>query len=181
MGNQFWVSPQPPFHDAAGTALANSITLTDISPAPNIVLPAGWASIKGAEIEVFAQGFFSNTGTPTLLLGVYYGGVAAALPLAVSSAVTTTTGATLWPWKLSYRGVVRQLGSAGSINGYGEVLLPTALTAWTGRPIPEVAANRTVTIDTTTAKAITIGAQWGTANASNTITCDDISVKLLNV
>jgi hypothetical protein len=45
--------------------------------------------------------------------------------------------------------------------------------------MPATAAARTVTIDTTAAKAISIGAQWGTANASNTITCNDISVKLI--
>jgi hypothetical protein len=180
VGNQFWVSPLPPFHNAAGTPLANSTTLTDISPAPNIVLAAGWANILGSEIEVLAHGFFSTTGTPTLLLGFYYGGVAGALPLAASSAVTTGT-ATAWPWIMRYRGVVRSQGAAGSINGQGELLLGTSLTAFSPRPIPEVAASRTVTIDTTTAKALTVGAQWGTASASNTITCDDISIKLINV
>lgn len=180
MGNQFWVSPVPPFHNAAGVALANSATLTDISPAPNITLPAGWANIIGAEIEIHAHGFFSTTATPTLLLGFYYGGVAGALPLAASSAVTTGT-ATLWPWIMRYRGVVRSPAAAGSINGQGELLLGTALTTFATRPIPEVAASRTVTIDTTVAKAITVGAQWGAASASNTITCDDISVKLINV
>lgn len=180
MGNQFWVSPMPPFHNTAGTALANSTTLTDISPSPPIVLPANWAGLLGAELEIYAQGFFSTTATPTLIMGIYFGGVAAALPLAATSAVTTGT-ATAWPWKITYRGVVRAIGTSGSINGYGEALLGTSLTAWTGRPIPETAAGRTVTIDTTAAKAITIGAQWGAASASNTITCDDISVKLINV
>lgn len=178
MARQYWVTPAPPFHTAAGTALATSTTLTDISAAPNIVLPANLLE-PGMELEIRGMGFFSNTATPTLLIGIYYGAVAG-VALAASSAVTTTTGATAWPWMLEYRGVIRTIGATGSINGQGVLRLGTALTAFTVRPVPEVAASRTVTIDTTTSKAITIGAQWGTSSASNTITCDDISVKLVN-
>lgn len=178
MARQYWVTPVPPFHNTDGTALATSTTLTDVSPAPQITLPANLLEI-GSEIEVEAAGQFSNTGTPTLLLGVYYGGVAG-VALAASSAVTTTTGAAAWPWQLRYRGVVRSMGSTGTINGQGRLYLGTALTAFTVRPIPETLAARTVTIDTTTAKAITVGAQWGTSSASNTLTVNDISVKLVN-
>jgi hypothetical protein len=173
---QYWVSPVPPLHLADGTALASSTTLTDISPSPAIVIPANMLE-PGSEIVLEAHCTFSNTSTPTLLLGFYYGAVAGSA-LAASSAITTTTGATSWPIVLRYRGRVRSVGSSGSIYGQGELLLGTALTAWTNRPIPEVAASRTVTIDTTAAKSITVGAQWGTSNASNTITCNEISLDL---
>lgn len=178
MGSQYWVSPVPPFHIASGTALASSTTLTDITASPQITLPANLLAL-GGEIELRAMGQFSNTSTPTLLLGFYYGGVAG-VALAATSAVTTTTGASAWPWVLEYRGVVRALGSSGSINGQGRIYLGTSLTAFTIRPIPETSGARTVTIDTTAAKTITVGAQWGTSSASNTITCDDLSVKLIN-
>lgn len=175
---QYWISPLPPFHNADGAAYASSTTLTDVSPTPPIVLPANLLEI-GSELEIEAAGSFSNTGTPTLLLGFYYGGVAGAA-LAASSAVTTTTGAASWPWHLRYRGVVRSNGTSGSINGQGRLYLGTALTTFTTRAIPETLAARTVTIDTTAAKAITVGAQWGTSSASNTLTVNDISVKLVN-
>lgn len=175
---QYWVSPIPPLHNAAGSALNTSTTLTDISPTPNITLPANILEI-GSTIRLRACGFFSNTSTPTLLLGFYYGGVAGSA-LAASSAITTTTGATAWPWILEYQGRVRAVGSSGSIVGQGILSLGTALTSFTYRPVPEVAASRTVTIDTTAAKALTVGAQWGTNSASNTITCDEISVELLS-
>lgn len=178
MGRQYWVTPAPPFHTTNGTAYNTSTTLTDVSPLPNIVIPANLLE-PGFELEVEAAGEFSNTGTPTLLLGVYFGGVAG-VALAATSAVTTTTGAAAWPWQLRWRGVVRTNGTAGSINGQGRVYIGTALTAFTTRPFPETAAGRTVTVDTTTAKAITIGAQWGTSSASNTLTVNDISVKLVN-
>lgn len=177
MSRQYWVAPVPPFHIASGTALANSTTLTDISPTPNITLPANLLE-TGSEIEVRAMGQFSTTGTPTLLVGVYYGAVAGAA-LAATAATTTGTTAAAWPWMLEYRGVIRAVGSSGSINGQGRLYLGTSLTAFSVVAMPATAAARTVTIDTTAAKAVTIGAQWGTLSSSNTITCDDISVKLI--
>lgn len=177
MSRQYWVAPVGPFHTANGPAYNTSIALTDVSALPPIVLPGNTFEI-GSEIELSAFGEFSNTLTPTLLIGFYFGGIAGVV-LAASTAVTTTTGAVSWPWAIQYRGVVRAVGTAGSINGQGRFLLGTSLTAFATRPLPETSAARTVAIDTTTAKAITVGAQWGTSAAANTLTCNDISVKLV--
>src|SRR5437764_5539249 len=117
MARQYWVTPLPTWSTSDGTALANSAALTDISPAPQITLPANQLEI-GSELEIEAYGSFSTTGTPTLLLGLYYGGVAG-VALAASSAVTTGSAAASWPWILQYRGFVRAGGTAGSINGQG--------------------------------------------------------------
>jgi hypothetical protein len=171
-----YVAPVPPLNILAGTAYNTSITLTDVSPAPQIVLPANQLD-NGMMIRLTAFGTFSNTGTPTLLLGFYYGGVAGTA-LAATSAITTTTGATNWPWRLEWEGRVRSTGTAGTILGAGMLSLATALTAYTYRPVPETALA-TTTIDTTTAKAITVGAQWGTSSASNTLTCHNLDVELI--
>lgn len=173
---QYWVAPLSPLYTADGSALASSTTLTDISPTPNITIPANLLEV-GSLIRLSAWGKFSNTGTPTLLAGFYYGAVAGTA-LAASSAITTTTGATNWQWRLWYEGRVRTVGSSGTIMGAGELALATSLTAWTYRPLPETALA-TVTIDTTAAKAITVGAQWGTSSASNTITCLHMDAELV--
>lgn len=173
-----WVGPIDPDHTADGTAYASSTTLTDVSPAPAKTIP-GYTLRQGSEVEIDAWGQFSTTGTPTLLLGLYYGGIAG-VALAASTAITTGSAAAAWPWMLRYRGQVRTATSTGSIVGMGVLYLGTSLTAFTVRPIPEVAASRTVTIDTTTAKTITAGAQWGTNSPSNTLTCNGISVRLVN-
>lgn len=178
MSRQYWVSPIPPIHIADGAAYASSVTLTDVSPAPAIKLPANLLE-PGTEIEMYAEGQFSNTATPTLLLGFYYGGVAGTA-LAASSAITTATGVTAVPWQIRYRGTVRAIGTAGSIQGQGMLYLGTSLTAVTVRPIPETLALRTVAIDTSIEKAITVGAQWGTSSASNTLTCTNITVQLIS-
>lgn len=177
MSRQYWVAPLPPLHTTNGTALGNSVVLTDVSPLPNIVLPANLLE-AGSEIEIRAHGEFSTTGTPTLLMGVYFGGVAG-VALGATAAITTASGAASFPWVLDYRGVVRSIGSAGSINGMGRFYLGTSLVVGSTNMLPATAAARTVAVDTTSAKAITIGAQWGTASASNTLTVNDISVKLV--
>lgn len=160
----------------AGTALATSATLTDVNylTTTNCVLAASELQV-GSVIELEAFGVASNTGTPTLLLGFYYGGVAGTA-LAATSAVTTTTAMTNWAWRLKWTGTVRSVGSTGTIMGFGSVDIPTSLTAITTRRIPETALA-TVTIDTTTAKALTVGAQWGTSSASNTLTCHGFTVR----
>lgn len=173
---QYWVAPLSPLHTASGTAYASSTTITDVSPTPNITIPANLLEI-GSLLRLSAWGTFSNTGTPTLLLGFYYGAVAGTA-LAATSAITTTTGATNWQWRMWYEGRVRSVGTSGTIMGAGEVALATSLTAWTYRPIPETALA-TVTIDTTAAKAITAGATWGTNSASNTLTCLHFDAELV--
>lgn len=179
MSRQYWVAPLPPLHTASGTAYTNSITATDISPAPNIVLPANLLE-PGSELEIRAHGqITSTTGTVTITLGAYFGGVAGGAS-SFTCTPTVTASLTAAPWMLDVRCVVRANGSSGSVNGQGRLYLGTSLTALTMLAIPITAGARTITVDTTSAKALTIGATWGgTATAANSITCDDISVKLV--
>lgn len=175
MSRQYWNAPLPPLNFTSGAAYNTSTTLTDVSPTPSVTLPANTLE-EGMIVRLRAYGFFSNTGTPTLLLGFYYGGVAG-VALAATSAVTTTTGATNWPFDMEYVGRVRSKGSSGTIMGKGHCEFPTSLTAIAPRPIPETALA-TVTIDTTVAKILTVGAQWGTSSASNTLTCVHLDIEL---
>lgn len=179
MARQYWVASIPPMHNVDGAAYHTSTTLTDVSPLPPIKLPANFLEI-GTEIEILAEGQFSNTGTPTLLLGLYLGGVAG-VALAASGAVTTITAATAWPWQLWYRGTVRAIGTAGSIQGQGRLYMPASLTQFQATyAIPITAAARTVAIDTSIEKTLTVGAQWGASSASNTLTCTNITVQTLS-
>jgi hypothetical protein len=166
-------SPQP---TAAGTAYNTSTTLTDVSVAPQFTLPANFLQ-PGSALRFTAFGTFSNTATPTLLLGVYYGGVAG-VALAASGATTTTTGATNWPWRIELTTTIRTTGSAGTAMSQGFVDLATSLTAVARIPIPATALA-TVAVDTTAAKTLTVGAQWGTSSASNTLTLHGFQVESL--
>src|SRR6185437_431637 len=129
----------------SGAPLASSTSLTDISPAPQWIFP--YYLYVGQRVRVTAYGRFSTTGTPTLLIGVYYGG-AAGTALAATGATTTGSGAASWPWRVSYNFRVGAVGSSGTVTGEGSASIGTSLTAETGIPIPSTAANP-VTINTT--------------------------------
>lgn len=179
MSRLYLASPLGPLHNTDGTALNTSVTLTDISPLPQVVPVSVLGSLEiGTEFEINAYGEFSTTtGPPTLLIGAYWGG-AAGTALAATAATATTASVTSVPWSFYYRGRIRAIGATGSIKGLGFVTLGTSLTAGTPIAAPATAAARTVTIDTTTsgAKALTIAAQWGTSSVSNSITCYDMSI-----
>lgn len=171
-----YTAPIPPLNAVAGSAYNTSVTLTDVSPTPQIVLPANLLDV-GQVLRLCAFGVFSTTSAPTLLLGFYYGGVAGTA-LATTGAVTTGSGVTNVPFRLEYEGRVRSTGTGGTIMGQGFCDFGTSVSAVTHMPIP-VTALSTVTIDTTTAKSLTVGAQWGTSSASNTLTAHHFSVELI--
>lgn len=143
--------------------------------APQSTLPANFLNYVGATVRLTAFGTFSNTATPTLLLGFYYGGVAG-VALCATGATTTTTGAANWPFRMEATATVRTIGATGTIIVQGFADLATSLTAVTRIPMPATALA-VVTIDTTTAKAVTAGAQWGTNSSSNTLTCHQMIVE----
>lgn len=176
---QFWRSLVPGSNAVgvgAGTALASSTTLTDVSPTPQVTLAAN-SLFVGQRLRVKGYGLFSNTSTPTLLFGIYYGGVSGTA-LAATGATTTTTGATNWPFDIELDILVKTVGSSGTIWCNGKVNLATSLTAMTPIWLPST-QSQPVTINTTTANALTIGAQWGTNSSSNTLTVEDFYVETL--
>jgi hypothetical protein len=160
---------------AAGAAYNTSTTLTDVSPAPQLTLPANFLG-NGSCFRLIGKGVFSTTGTPTLLLGFYYGGVAGTA-LAASAANTTAT-ATNFQWEIDATVTIRTNGSAGTAWAQGHVLLGTAAATMSAFTLPG-AAPAAVTVDTTAAKTVTVGAQWGTSSASNTLTCHQFLVESL--
>jgi hypothetical protein len=169
----YYVAPIPPLHTLDGAAFNTFTTYQDISPAPAIKVPANFLE-QGTQLRLQAQGEFSNTATPTLSLGFFWG--TAAVPLGQSNAITTTTGATSWPWELKWEGRVRLIGTTGSIQGAGVINLGTSLTAMTSQFTPTTLALRTTTIDTTLEKVIGVGAAWGASSISNTIKVNFLSV-----
>jgi hypothetical protein len=172
-----WSAPLNPQNcGVAGAALVSSTTLTDISAAPQYTLPANFSQLAGATVfRLTARGVFSNTATPTLLLGFYYGAVAGTA-LATTGAVTTASGVTNLQWKLQADVVIRTLGSSGTAWTQGDFELGTSATARSTLPLP-AAAPAAVTVDTTAAKVISVGAQWGTNSGSNTITCHQFLIE----
>jgi len=175
MARTLYVAPVPPLNTGTGT-VANTASITDASPAPQIILPANLLDV-GQILRLKAFGVLSTTGTPTIILGFYYGAVAGTA-LAASAAITTGSGVANVPWEIEYEGRVRSTGSTGTIMGRGTMQLGTSVSAITFNPIPATALA-TVTIDTTTAKQVTVGATWSAASSSNTLTCHHFGVELI--
>ena len=172
---QYWVAPIPPMHVLDGAAFNTFTAFQDISPAPAVKLPPNTLEV-GVTLEMEAWGEFSNTATPTLSIGFFFG--TAAVVLGQTTLITTTTGATSWLWQAWYKGRVRVIGAAGSIVGSGHLSLGTSLTAMTDSFIPATLALRTVAIDTSIEKVVGVGAQWGTSSVSNTIKVNQLDVTL---
>jgi hypothetical protein len=167
---QFWTVPLnagTPSGTTTGTPLTASTSLTDISPGATtqaFALAAGQIQYVGQTFRIKASGTLSATSTPTLLMGVYYGGVAGT---ALAATAATATGAqSTAPWFLEYTGRITALGSSGAILGQGWVI-GTAATPTTMTFMP--ASPASVAINTTTQNAVTVGAQWGTNNASTIV------------
>jgi hypothetical protein len=154
-----------------GTAVANTTSLTKLTPDPPFVLPANFVYSVGTSFTIKAFGVLSTTGTPTLILGVYYGGTGGTA-LAVNSAVTQGSAVTNVPWRLEYDLIFRSNGATAAAMGSGFVKFGASVSAWQTAdevPIPNTALA-TVSVDTTAAKEIALGATWSAASSSNTIT-----------
>jgi hypothetical protein len=165
MPQQAWTAVISEPYTADGAAYASSNTLTDVSPTPNTMIPANYL-LPGSVLEVRAVGRFSTTGTPTLNLGVYWGGVAGTA-LCTTGTVTTASGAANVTWDLTATLTVRTIGSAGSVFATGRAHgIASAATVLMPASAPAVTSS----LDTTAAKALTVGATWGTNSASNTLT-----------
>jgi hypothetical protein len=180
---QYWITPLPPFHIADGAAYSTSVTLTDVSPAPSIVIPANMLEI-GSRLEFSCFGRFSNVATtPTLLLGIYIAPLATAIAagnaIAATSALTTVTApVTNRTFRIEGNASVRAVGAgtAGQIIGVLEVSNVTS----NGTDMAPATAPAALGFDTTVANKVMVGAQWGTSAAGNTLTCHYFGVRLVN-
>lgn len=181
-GDFYFTTPVKPFHTAVGATFGSFTTKQDVSPLP---LPTvnGQELRLGSKLWVQAFGEFSTTGTPTLSLGFYIGTVAASITtdIAVSSTITTASGAAAFPWAMEWFGICTgTLGTTATFVGGGELKLGTSLTAWTSTPIPISQALRTFTWDTTIARAVGVSAAYSANSASNTVKVNGHTAVLLN-
>jgi hypothetical protein len=179
---QYYIAALDPLHRADGAAYNTSTTLTDVSPLPNFVIPANsWA--EGQRFEWIAICRFSNTGTPTLNLGLYYGvgTIASTMAICATGAITTTTAATNQSVYIRGNGSVRAVGAGtnGSLFGAGTVEGISG-TGFVNTNIMPATAPTALACDTTAANKMMLGATWGTSSASNTLTCHLFEFRVVN-
>lgn len=175
--------PIGPFADAAHTAVNTFTTKQSVSQTGLIKVVPPTKLRKQSMIHVAARGNFSTTGTPTLQLGFWIGTRANAMTidLALSSAITTGSGAASWPWIMEWDGICTGAGTTGALLGQGKLYLGTALTTFAAPvPIPITAALRSVAIDTTIERAFGVSAAFSASSGSNQVQVDSTDVLIWN-
>lgn len=175
-----------PFADLDGVAQASFTTKKDISPLPIPRLPAGRMD-RGSILEIDAHGEYSSLTGASLGLGLHLGtyddasgSVPAIVTDIVLAAITTGTTPAAWYWRILAKYKCIKTGSSGQIKGGAILFLGTSLTALTITPLPIVAANRVVAINTTVENRIGVSASWGASSASNTIQTYAIDATIKN-
>lgn len=149
--------------------------LTSSTTQPAFVIPANFVQ-RGTTIKVVAFGTFSTTGTPTLVVGPYWGTTV----LGVNVALTTASGAATLAWRLETTTVFRSDGTSGAAMTQGFLDYGTTLTATTRIPVPGIALA-TVAVDTTAAAALTVKGTWSASSASNIVVTHGFTVECLNL
>jgi hypothetical protein len=176
MGRQSFASVDgPEVSPASHTAVANTVTRT------NLWSPSRWTPIAATDLKpgkayhLRAGGIVSTTGTPTLIVNPTFG--ASGVPgsntaLGASPTIALGSGLASAPWFAEFVLAVRSLGLAAAgatITGNGVF--------WVGGPAATagqafVLGGTVVTnADDSIAQGLCLDVTWGAASVSNTITC----------
>lgn len=171
-----------------GTQISNSTSETIVVPDFNI--PAYYMA-PGRTFRLWAFGVNSNVVTTpgTLTMRVRWGGVAGTVLLASAAQGLDTTARTNALWCLMAYVTCRTAGATGTFMSGGFFqqinllsstaanLLP-ALLGSAGAPL--ASGNAAVTVDTTTAKLLSITAQFSVATSPTNLTCQQRIIEVLN-
>jgi hypothetical protein len=158
---------------ADGTAIANSVTETNIYP--GYTFPA-YQLQDARRIRITVQGKYSNTGTPTLQFRVKFGTTV----LASTGTITTPSGVTNQPFRIVAEIQTRSNGSSGSVLCIGQVSGLGSATAVNLMTSGGATAPAGVTVDLTTDQSLVVMATLGTQSSSNTLTGLDYAIESMN-
>jgi len=174
----YWVAPLPPFHTADGAANASAV-LTDISPAPPIVLPANILE-PGSRLEFSAFGRFTSTATPgTVTMGIYIGtgAIATGQALAITAAIVPLASSTNRTWRLEGNASVRTVGAGTAATILGCLEISNVVGVGSTEMAPAT-APAVLTFDSTIANKVMLGMTASVATGS--WTAHYFGVRLVN-
>lgn len=160
------------FNATASATVANTVTETTIigTGTGSLTLPVNFLAVAKA-IEVEAWGTIATILTPTLRIKVKLG--TNVIIDTTAATLLTITGTNLWNTKAVIE--CRTAGATGTVFGQGMGMYYTSVTGLSGIASPN---TTTSTVDTTATQVIDFTVTWGTASASNTITCTNFKVKV---
>lgn len=165
--------------------VGNTVTKTII--VPDYTFPANYF-YQGRKIRGKAWGTVTTltATTPNITFKIEVGAASMSATWSVASGALafTSTASTALSWNLEFEVLCRSVGTAGTGILMGEVSLPNLTAATTiggegyNNMIP-TGSNTTGTLDTTTAKVLSVDVTWSAANAANTITCQQYTLEAL--
>lgn len=155
---------------ATGTS-ANSTAEDTISSTGvgTLTLPANFF-VAGKNIRIVGRGIHSATASPTINIKIKFGSTV----ITTTGAVTTKNG-TDDEFEILADITCRTAGAGGTVFAQGMYI-----ESGTGANIFGMANTTTTSVDTTASQTISVTAQWGTANASNSISLTNLTVEVLN-
>lgn len=173
---------------ADGTQISNSTSETIICP--DFSIPA-YYMVPGRTLMLDAWGVCSNVITTpgTLIYRVRWGGVAGTVLLASAALGLDTTARTNALWRLRATIACRTAGATGTFMSGGavdqyNVLSSTAANLLPGllgsAGAPSASGNAAVTVDTTTAKLLSITAQFSVSTSPTNLTCQGRVIQVIN-
>jgi hypothetical protein len=159
------------FSQTENKTVSNTVLETTLlgAGAGSLIIPAG-SLVIGSIIRVNARGIISDTGTPTLQLRFKIGSTTYLDFGAVTFPTLTGTHA----WSLSADITIRTIGASGTAIGNG-----IASVSVVGSPDMETSNTATSVIATTVPNTMELTVQWGTANASNSITATNVLIEVI--
>lgn len=167
------------YSSANTVTVANTTTETTIvgaSPsAGTLTLPAGILKV-GTVVRFKARGYYSSLGLAagTLTLRIKFGSTT----FLASSAVSLLLGSSNDLWELEGNLNLYTTGASGTFRSLGKFdLWKDSTGGYSTNPIVNTSVQ---SVDTTVSNTINITAQWSVANASNTITCTNVCIEILN-
>jgi hypothetical protein len=170
-----------------GVQVSNTVTETIICPDFNI--PAYYMA-PGRTMRIWAYGVMSNVVTTpgTLIMAIRWGGVGGVVLVQSAAQGLDTTARTNALWALQAYIVCRTSGATGTFEGggimFGNVLstaatnLLPALLGSAGTPL--ASGNAAVTVDTTTAKLLSVTAKFSVATSPTNLTAQQRIIEVLN-
>lgn len=150
----------------AGNTVANTVAETAITS--SYTFPAGVLSV-GDVITVRLAGVYSTILTPNLTVKIKLGSAT----LVSTGAFATTAALSNAGWDIEATFICTVAGVGGKLECQGVGQFGTGAASGVIVPMPNTAA---VAINTNIANALTVTFQWGTASASDTITCREITI-----
>jgi hypothetical protein len=167
---------------ADGTQISNSASETIVCP--DFSIPAFYMA-PGRTLRIFSAGLVSNVVTTpgTLTYRLRWGGVGGTALAASAALALDTTAHTNFGWTLQLYVVCRTAGATGTFLTSGNVWLGDTLTSTAANLLPAImpaSGNAAVTVDTTTAKLLSLTAQFSVSTNPTNLTAQIRTIESLN-